>query len=91
MSAAIAGPGTTPKPAASADQPQSSWRVSVLNRITAMNADEKKVWPTAADQKDLILNRERSSSGFGCVVDRLSSTARSINPTTTTPIVRPEP
>merc|ERR1712034_16589 len=48
MSAAIAGPGTTPKPAASADQPQSSWRVSVLNRITAMNADEKKVWPTAA-------------------------------------------
>merc|ERR1712034_283263 len=48
MSAAIAGPGTTPKPAARADQPHSSWRVSVLNRITAMNADEKKVWPTAA-------------------------------------------
>ena len=56
-----------------------------------MKADEKKVWPAAADQKDLMRNRERSSSGLGWVADRMNSTVTSTNPRATTPSVRTEP
>ena len=89
--AAKAGPGTTPKPAASTDHPQSSWSNKVLNKMVAMNAQVKNTWPRPADQNDRIRTRERSISGLGWRAERTNRITTSIRPTPTVARVRPEP